>query len=419
MSAFIVYGCDPVESGTGPLVVSDKTELTQTLYADSEIGSSKIIFYAAGPWTSWISEVTRAEESDAEWISISPSEGKMEGDYNVVISVAPNFTGNDRTAKITIICGETGEITVEVTQKSEKKDGTQMISFEELVEQSEELFRDAEADFIKIDGLYPTLTSRQAVNASTAVLYDFWEKSYAAIDCLNALIEWAEADISAQEMDVIEYTAAAYRAVVYFYLNTLFGGVPLTTNTETKATETARTPSDDVSEFIYSELDGAIAMLPAAEVAGFGLFKVKLAMSQPEYQKAVNAAEYIIDSGTISFADTNGDGMLNAEDSDALQAAQIYLMAAEASLQLGKVNDAAGFVNVIYMSLGQLPALSEGSTEAQVRTAIQNTCANWNKGMKFANNIRWDSTDWGRYALLPIPEKAMEANDKLTQNTGW
>jgi hypothetical protein len=93
-------------------------QTTQSVFADQEQTSGGLSFTTNGPWTSTISESTRA----ASWISIDPSSGSKAGDYTITISLEPNYTGADRTATITIVCGEQ-TIPITVTQKATTEDG--------------------------------------------------------------------------------------------------------------------------------------------------------------------------------------------------------------------------------------------------------------------------------------------------------
>ncbi len=135
-AVFTFVACDK-EEGTKDIIVQNGSSQTQVVFADEEQGNSGVSFTTTGPWTSSISTVmpsvqstqlratseTTPAESTPDWISISPNAGKAAGDYTIEISLLPNTTGVDRMAVIAILCNGT-EMTITVTQKREKEDGT-------------------------------------------------------------------------------------------------------------------------------------------------------------------------------------------------------------------------------------------------------------------------------------------------------
>jgi hypothetical protein len=108
------------------IIVTNQEQLIQNVFADELTGKSDVNFTTKGAWTSSVSENSILKSSaqfSPRWISISPDAGKEAGDYTITINLVKNLTGEDRTASITIICGET-QITITVTQKGTKEDGT-------------------------------------------------------------------------------------------------------------------------------------------------------------------------------------------------------------------------------------------------------------------------------------------------------
>ena len=97
----------------------------QTVYADETEGKSAVTFTTTGAWSSEITDgaakSTRA--TTVVWASISPDHGDAAGSYTVSITLTPNYSGEKRTATITITSG--GEsVKIAVTQEAVKKDGT-------------------------------------------------------------------------------------------------------------------------------------------------------------------------------------------------------------------------------------------------------------------------------------------------------
>lgn len=122
---------DPVTDKN--IIVSNQEQLTQSVFADDLKGNNDVNFTTKGAWTSSISEsdtndlrntsLKSSRKSSPEWISITPDAGKEARDYTISINLTENLTGADRTAIITIVCGDT-QITITITQKATKEDGT-------------------------------------------------------------------------------------------------------------------------------------------------------------------------------------------------------------------------------------------------------------------------------------------------------
>ncbi len=102
--------------------VTNDSVLKQTVYADETNGKSDVTFVTTGAWTSSITEETDQAET-ATWVSIDPNRGDAAGTYPVSIHLEPNYTGDDRSAIITIMCNGM-DIAISVTQKGTKEDGT-------------------------------------------------------------------------------------------------------------------------------------------------------------------------------------------------------------------------------------------------------------------------------------------------------
>ncbi|MFV0419382.1 MAG: BACON domain-containing protein [Dysgonomonas sp.] len=123
----ILAGCssDDETDGNSQIKVDDKNSLTQTVYADNNEGKSGVKFSTTGAWTSTIKETGTqkdASTSASEWITISPDHGTAAGDYTMNIALQTNYTGKDRAATITIVCGDTN-ISITVTQEGKTEDG--------------------------------------------------------------------------------------------------------------------------------------------------------------------------------------------------------------------------------------------------------------------------------------------------------
>lgn len=96
-----------------------KDQKEQSAYAD-ETGRT-INFTATEAWSTAVKYTsTRAEETD-EWVTLDPPSGEA-GDVTISVTLGKNFTGKNRRAEITIICGDT-RVTVIIEQDGKTEDG--------------------------------------------------------------------------------------------------------------------------------------------------------------------------------------------------------------------------------------------------------------------------------------------------------
>ncbi|MDR2563415.1 MAG: BACON domain-containing protein [Prevotellaceae bacterium] len=110
------------------ITVADAQQLTQSVFADKTTGASNVNITTTGAWTSSIAEATTSRATSIPtWISISPSSGDAAGTYAIVITLEPNYSGDDRSAIITISC-EGQQIVINLTQTSKKEDGTSPVA---------------------------------------------------------------------------------------------------------------------------------------------------------------------------------------------------------------------------------------------------------------------------------------------------
>jgi hypothetical protein len=293
-------------------------------------------------------------------------------------------------------------------------------SVEELIELSEQSYSQVCAVWLQIDGEYSTGESRSSLTSATPILLDFWQKSYECIHYSNLLLEELDfdGDIPEDEKRSHESKVLAYRATAYFYLKTLFGGIPVTVSSETSANSVPRASEQEVNDLILADFYKAIDLLPSQAADTVYLMLSVQALQISDFERAKMELDKMRNSELYGFTDVNNDGVINATDRNAqnILYAQILLLSAEASLNLGHNEEAIQTVNIFMESSGMAPIL----TQEEIRTAIRSIFATWNDGLKFLNAARWgDTEDWEHRALLPVPRQAMEDNPDLMQNPGW
>lgn len=395
-------------------------QTTQTFWADETQASETFTFKTTNAWTSIIREPAYCSSVVPDWISINPGSGEVAGEYSINISLEENKTGVKRTALITLVCDES-TVTINITQEATKKDGTAMSTkFEESLAAYDEAYENTAQLFRQLDNNYATLESRSTLTAQTTELYEFWINAYITIGYLNILIDDVENQhqMSEVEKNTLKAKCFGYRGTTYFLLTTFFGDVPVAMSSEQEYTMLNKSASSEVLNASISDLQRAIYLYPQFTPSHY-FSALLIASYQKNYQIAYNFSKQLIESGNVAIRDTNNDGIINALDNNTF-AIQTLCLAAESCLQVGKSLEAIGHVNSIYTAYGQ-PTLSFGSTIEEIRIAIRNIIKNNNdNGLKIINAIRWgDTSTWEKYALFPIPLKAMKNNTQLTQNQGW
>lgn len=159
-----------------------------------------------------------------------------------------------------------------------------------------------------------------AVNAS--YFSSFWQYIYEGVARANNVIQ------NIDEVDMSDQLKAQYigearfmRAVYYFYLLNLFGGVPLYDETTIIAEEFTemlkpRNTEAEVRAFIIADLDAAAAVLPTSwDSSNYGratsgaatALKGKVLLYGGQYQEASTCFSSVINSGTYALYPTYAD----------------------------------------------------------------------------------------------------------------
>ncbi|WP_163217824.1 BACON domain-containing protein [Bacteroides sp. 224] len=131
--------CSSDDEKVPTIVANNQQALQQVAYADDIQGESTVSFTTLGAWHSVIKDASTTREGSSKssnWVSISPNSGDKAGVYNINITLTPNESGENRSAIISIICGDQ-EIEISVSQKGvtkeEEKNGEEQKETEGIV----------------------------------------------------------------------------------------------------------------------------------------------------------------------------------------------------------------------------------------------------------------------------------------------
>jgi len=147
------------------------------------------------------------------------------------------------------------------------------------------------------------------VTAGDPELLDVWKTLYEGVSSCNLLLEnmhLAEEKVNPQLFARIAAEAKFLRAFYYFYLNELWGGVPLiTTSLPLAESQTPRATKEELVNFMIQELQEAAEDLPLSysgidkgrvtKGTALGLLS-RVALQNKRWDIAANAAKQVIDS---------------------------------------------------------------------------------------------------------------------------
>lgn len=418
-SMFLCASCSDDDSSEQTITV-ESGKLNQTVYADGAEGESKVKFTTTDAWTSLVDySSTRASENEqSDWVTISPNQGSAAGEYEVGIALGVNTTGEDRSANIRIKCN-LGEMTISIVQKRTKEDGTVpaiIAPAESVFTPCQQSYKQVCSAWITIDNQCSSLDSRQSLIETHSLSTYFWKVAYESIYYSNLFIEEFNLGLYS-ESDKAYYTskASVNRAAAYFYLKTLFGGVPFTTSSEIIESSIPRTSAENIIYFVNNSYLEAIGNLQSTDSLQI-MMMAKINLQESNFNQTVNLSRKLLSDYQFIFRDTNRDGVIDRQD-DNTNTIIAFLILTEAYFELGQTNEALQYINSVNQVYGQTPLTVGNDIFAAIRGEYSKLS---DTGMKFLNAVRWNDTQsWGYRALLPIPQSALDKNPLLTQNTGW
>lgn len=433
--AVFVLGCEK-ETEYKYFKVKNESSLNQTVYADDTKVPFPIEFTTTGAWTSSIEYSTISEDAEAKlqrangvssgWITLNPNSGDSAGDYSVNIYLNPEKCNDIYKATISFICnGETLVVTIENSMSNNPGSAEDMSDPEKVDAAKQELtsgFLSVRDIFNEIDNDYSTPDSRNSFTSKSTLLENMWFKSYGAINTCNLLLGACENEvISGQEREQIMSQAIMYRGILHFYLATLFGDVPVQTAYPSELYP-VRTEINEVMDFVKSEMDMAINYIPVSssyrqEACFVRILATAFAEETFMNDEVKNLLKDFVESNVFEF-DSNGDGVVNDQDSQT--AVQSYLLLAYVESE----------DNLMY-SIERLNFLAEklknntfriensATSESVKQKVVELLTSGWDNGIKYIVNRLINQYTWEDKIVLPIPERELISNLNMTQNPGW
>ena len=150
-----------------------------------------------------------------------------------------------------------------------------------------------------------------SVTPHNSILSEVWQGLYGGINAANFAIEHIpEVPISSGEKDAFIAEARFLRAIFYFDLMRLFGGVPLLQQPTTVVSDqylAARTSLEETAQFIELELTHAFENLPQTNNPGRPIsltaasYLSRFYLTRGEFNKAFQASRAAIQSGRWSL----------------------------------------------------------------------------------------------------------------------
>ena len=175
----------------------------------------------------------------------------------------------------------------------------------------------------EITCMYARLLTRQQNTSTVSItINDIWDNCYRAINVANGAIKHIpEIEMASSISAQLVAEAKFFRAFNYYYLIKSFGDVPMPTEPYESLDDLylERTPVASIYSLMESDLNEAIANLPAKTFAGndhritkyvAAMLLSNVHLRQKKYSEAANAAKIVIDSP--HSLTTNSDLKLNS-----------------------------------------------------------------------------------------------------------
>lgn len=178
--------------------------------------------------------------------------------------------------------------------------------------------------------LWPSSTQYQLIGSGNfgndlSTLSTEWTTQYAGVRQANAFLEnYEKADVDPARKEALAAEVRVIRALMYSYLTSFWGDVPLVTTTLTlEEVYVPRSPKDEVVDFILQDLEEAAQHLPVEIPRGANLgrmskgaalaLKARVALYNGRWDVAEKAAKEVMDLGVYQLF-TSGDPNRNYYD---------------------------------------------------------------------------------------------------------
>jgi hypothetical protein len=438
----LFVGCDDTDKdkNTDSIVVRDETALYQAVYSNDTQCPYDVGFTTTGAWTSTVTDASQAAVASepVTWISINPASGNAAGDYTVTINLEQNNAPSDRSAVITIVCGE-ATVEIRVIQT-----GALLLVFD--VEQAKNLLAVTYNLLLKESYMMDAALTHQAAlpetydafgnftfDANTPVIETFYLRAYSVIRTAESiLLNSVDADISESDEKELRLTALINKAYAGSVLLNYFGTAIMNAAPGSEEPQLTNTVQESIN-LIVAGINNVVASGDNLQKFHACQILSRVALNYGDFQTAYNTSKQIIESGAYSL-DSNDFGVnlslpasmqKDGDLSFQVRYVETLLLHAEAALGLERASEALQTLNQLEqwrgLSLTQTP---ETETVQAALAALWTTVLN-KEGHEYARLKRTGAflSALGQYGaqekhkLLPIPRDFV--NYYPSQNPGY
>lgn len=450
-----------VEPGTYYVEVS-KDNLSNIFGESEELVNGLYVGIAADGIFQNQEEVDNALQTDAavgklRWLDVNADGTISENDY-VPLPYESVTADNNSIARV--------EILIAVTYEEEDTAPFPQLSkeaIEEIMGTARSSFHQWHLNLAIIDGLLSDDADTPPINlggidnldnftfsANDQTFNKLWIDAYSIIDNLNLIIANDPADPE------LLANAIALRAYLYLKLTTYFGGLPLhleyVANNIMDIFSSPRAEQSAVIDFVIDELSSTQSMLPDntsdrtwLDAISINALLAQASLLKKDYTTVSDYTGSIIHSSRYNLtigANISDEAIWGSTKSlDYLESyfghatlpyirlTEVYLMHAEAKVNMGQWEEAVNLINQLLMRKGA-PMLNPPLTQEELMAELRSL---WKaempkEGNRFANLVRWEIAhevlgakgfDFPKHNLLPIPQIVMDFNSNISPNPGY
>lgn len=169
----------------------------------------------------------------------------------------------------------------------------------------------------KVTGPWGNFDRLDYTSASNGEFNDWWTNSYKSISTTNLIISNKEKieNLIGEKSKAVIAEAKFWRAVNYFQLVRMFGGVPLRTTMVKRADDVhiARSTEEDVYNQLIADFEAAEQDLPSTSAPATinkwaaTAYLAKVYLTRKNYTKALEKATQVVNSGAYALAQSFSD----------------------------------------------------------------------------------------------------------------